>query len=111
MARFEALEVALELAGELGGMFDQVVQHDRDIAGQMRRATTSVVSCLAEGAKRVGRDRLHLWRISAGSAAEVKAQLQLVVAWRYADAERAKRALELADRVVAMTWRLTRARA
>jgi four helix bundle protein len=110
MAQFQALQLALELASELGPVLARVQQHDRDMANQLRRATTSVPSCLSEGSQRTGKDRLQLYRTSAGSAAEVKVQLQLAVAWGYVEAERAARALELADRMVAITWRLTRPR-
>ena len=110
MAQFEALQLALELAGALGQVLERIRQHDRDMANQIRRAATSVPSCLCEGSQRMGRDRLQLYRISAGSAAEVKVQLQLAVAWGYLEAQRAQPVLELADRMVAITWRLTRPR-
>ena len=110
MAHFEALQLALELANQLGTVLARIQQHDRDMANQLRRAATSVPSCLSEGSQRTGRDRLQLYRTSAGSAAEVKVQLQLAVAWGYLEAERAAAALALADRMVAITWRLTRPR-
>jgi len=53
------------------------------MASQLRRAGTSVPSCLSEGAQRAGKDRLHLYRTSAGSAAEVRTQVELAVAWGY----------------------------
>ena len=110
MANFEALELALELARQLGKVLERIQHQDRDMASQLRRAATSVPSCLSEGSQRIGRDRLHLYRISAGSAAEVKVQLQLAVAWGYVEAEQAEHVLQLADRMVAITWRLTRPR-
>ena len=110
MARFEALQLALELARALGQLLDRIKQHDRDLANQLRRAATSVPSCLSEGSQRAGQDRLQLYRTAAGSAAEVKVQIELAAAWGYIDAERARPALELADRVVAITWRLTHPR-
>ena len=110
MARFEALQVGLELARALGGIVPLVAQHDRDMAGQLRRAGTSVPSCLSEGAQRAGRDRLQLYRTSAGSAAEVRTQLELAVAWGYVEPAIAASAVALADRVVAITWRLTHPR-
>jgi len=110
MAQFEALHLALELACQLGPLLERIQQHDRDMTNQLRRAATSVPSCLSEGSQRTGRDRLHLYRVSAGSAAELKVQLQLAVAWGYLDAERARPVLDLADRTVAITWRLTRPR-
>ena len=53
---------------------------------------------------------MQLYRVAAGSAAEAKVQIELASAWGYLDAERARPALDLADRVVAITWRLTRPR-
>jgi len=110
MAHFEALHLALELASELRHIIEKISQHDRDLADQLRRAQTSVPSCLSEGAQRTGKDRLHLCRVSAGSAAEIKTQLRLSVAVGYVEPEQATRARSLADRMVAITWRLTRPR-
>ena len=80
------------------------------MANQLRRAATSVPSCLSEGAQRTGRDRLHLYRISAGSAAELNVQLKLAVAWGYLDPLQADPVLKFADRMIAITWRLTHPR-
>ena len=110
MATFEALQVALELADELGPLIEIIRQHDRDMANQLKKAGTSAPSCLAEGSLRTGRDRLHLYTIASGSAGEIKVQLRLSVAWSYLTQERAARAHSLADRVVAMTFRLTHRR-
>ena len=110
MAKFEALELALQLARALGNVLPQVQQHDRDMASQLRRAGTSVPSCLSEGAQRAGRDRIQLYRTSAGSAAEVRTQLELAVAWGYLERASAAPVQALADRVVAITWRLVHPR-
>jgi len=110
MAYFEALQLALKLAEALGPLLVRLQQHDRDLASQIRRAATSVASGLSEGSGRTGKDRQHLYRISAGSAAEVKIQLQLAITWGTLDAASTSAALALADRVVAITWRLTHPR-
>lgn len=110
MAHFEALQLALELARTLGPLLAKVQQHDRDLVAQLRRAAASVPSCLSEGSQRAGKDRLQLYRIAAGSAAEVKVQLELAVAWGYLDAGVAASAIALADRMVAISWRLTHPR-
>lgn len=110
MAHFEALNLAFELASALRELLERIQQHDRDLAVQIRRAASSVASCLSEGSQRTGRDRLHLYRTSAGSAAEVKVQIQLALTWGYLEEQVAAPALSLADRMVAITWRLTRPR-
>ena len=75
--RFDAYEVALELATGLGPVIETIARRDGSLASQTRRAMSSVVLCLAEGARRSGKDRLHLYRVAAGSAAEVRAALAL----------------------------------
>jgi four helix bundle protein len=80
-----ALELAFELARALREPLGIIARHDRDLSCQLRRAGGSVASCLSEGAQRCGKDRLHLYRVSAGSAAEVRTQLQLATAWGYLD--------------------------
>ncbi|MEP0775734.1 MAG: four helix bundle protein, partial [Acidobacteriota bacterium] len=61
---------------------------------------------LAEGAGRAGRDRLHHWRIAYASALEADSHLRLLLGAGAVDAVRATQALELLDRVRALTWRL-----
>ena len=39
--------------------------------------------CLDEGSQRTGRDRFHLYRVAAGSAAEVRTALALATTWGY----------------------------
>ena len=106
--RFEAYEVTLELAAVLRPVLDQLARWDRDLADQTRRAASSVVLNLAEGARRTGRDRLHFYRIAAGSAAEVRAALAVARAW--GNLEPVAGVEALLDRVLAMLWRLTHGR-
>jgi len=63
---------------------------------------------LAEGNRRAGQDLLQFFRIAAGSAAEVRAALEVAGAWGMIDAAPVAEA-EL-DRVLAMVWRLTHPR-
>ena len=110
MASFEALEIAFQLARALGPVLREVAQHDRDLSLQLRRAGASVPSCMSEGAQRAGKDRLQLYRIRGGSAAEVRTRLQLAVGWGYVGEHDAEPVIALADRVVALAWRLTHPR-
>ena len=106
MAKFEALELALELAAALGKLLPHIQKHDRDMVGQLKRAGTSAPACLSEGAQRAGKDRLQMYRTSGGSAAEIRTHVQVAIAWGYVTTEAAADTLNLADRLVAMTWRL-----
>jgi four helix bundle protein len=107
---FEAYDVALELAEALGPVMAKLNRQDTSLTSQMRRATASVALCLAEGARRSGKDRLHLYRVAAGSAAEVRAALLLARAWGWTDSMQLGSAEALLDRVLAMLWRLTHPR-
>ena len=107
---FDALTVALQINQLVAPLARAIRQHDPDMARQIRRAAQSIPANLAEGRKRVGRDRLHLFRIANGSAAEVKVTLQSAQAWSFVGAEALGETLELLDRELAMTWRLTHPR-
>lgn len=76
----------------------------------MRRAAASVVLNIAEGTQRTGKDRLHHYRIAAGSAAEVRSALGLARAWGYVEVAAVATVDVLLDRVLAMLWRLTHGR-
>ncbi len=100
----------LELARALGKLLSQIQKHDRDMASQLKRAGTSAPACLSEGAQRAGKDRLQLYRTAAGSAAEIRTHVEVAIAWGYVSAAAAAETISLADRVVAVTWRLTHPR-
>jgi len=62
-------------------LLDPINRRDPDLCRQMRRAASSVAMCLDEGSQRTGRDRFHLYRVAAGSAAEVRTALALATTW------------------------------
>lgn len=98
--------LAIDAAGLALGLARTVPPALRAVADQLIRSAVSVPANLAEGAGRVGRDRLHHWRIAYASALEADIHLRLLVAAGAVNAARAENALALFDRVRAMTWRL-----
>ena len=108
---FDALEVACMLAAALREPLEQIRKQDKDLADQMRRATSSVALCVGEARQRAGRDQAHLYRVAAGSAAEVATGLRLAIAWGYVGEREVAEARALLAREEAMLWRLTHRRA
>ncbi len=78
----------------------------KSIADQVIRSASSVPANIAEGRGRAGRDRLHHWRISYGSAREIDTHFRLLLGAGAIDVSQAESALQLFDDVRAMTWRL-----
>ena len=107
---FDALEVALEINRTVAPLARAIRLHDHKLAEQIRSATQSISSNLAKGRRRVGRDRLHFFRIASGSNNEVRLHLLEAEAWGLVSGESLHGALELLDREAAMTWRLTHPR-
>ena len=107
---FDALEVAVQIAAELRVPLEKIQRRDRDLAGQLRRATSSVALNIGEARRRDGKDRVHLFRVAAGSAAEVRTGLALAEAWGYLGAVELESVRSLLDRQLAMLWRLTHQR-
>jgi len=110
MTKFEVFEIALELIQALRPAVSAIALRDRDLAEQLRRAASSVPLNISEGARRTGKDRQHSYRIAAGSAAEASAALSVAQAWGYIDLQAYHNAHQLADRILAMLWRLTQPR-
>lgn len=108
--RFHAHDIALEWSIALGPALARVARKDADLARQLRRAVASVPLNLAEGSCRAGKDRLHHYRIAAGSAAEAQSGLRLALGWGHLEAADVASAEALADRLRAMLWRLTQPR-
>ncbi|RLE27114.1 MAG: hypothetical protein DRJ61_01075 [Acidobacteria bacterium] len=98
--------VALEAAGLSIALVTRVPAPLKSLADQVIRSASSVPANLSEGHGRTGRDRLYHWRIAYGSAKEVDIHLRLLIHAGAIDKTRAHKALELFDRVRAMTWRL-----
>ena len=103
----QAFDVSLELIRSLEQPLACLDRRDADLAKQLRRAAASVSLNLSEGSRRQGKDRVHLWRIAAGSADEVAASLRVAEAFGYLQATASTQSLALCDRVLAMLWRLT----
>jgi len=105
---FDALEIGLDAVAALRDAERVLRTKDADLCRQLRRAGSSMVLNLAEGRRRVGKDRLHLWRVAAGSADEVRVALRTAMAWGDLQERHTTAPLALLDRVVAMLWKLTR---
>jgi len=101
-----ALTTALEAAGLALTLARRVPAPLTSLADQVVRSASSVAANLSEGYGRSGRDRLHHWRIAYASAKEVDTHLRLLAGAGAVDVGRARVALDLFDRVRAMTWRL-----
>ena len=107
MSQFIAYQVSLELVRALTPVIRRIERCDKDLARQLRRAASSVVLNLAEGSHSDGGNRRARYFTAAGSAKETQAALHVAVAWGYADGDAS---VELADRVVALTYRLVNRR-
>ena len=103
---FDALEVAIQLCTALRAPLDRLRQRDRDLEDQARRAANGIALQLSESRHRVGKDRLHLRRIAAGSADELHTALRLAIAWGFLDEPTLAEPFALLTRVQAMCWRL-----
>jgi four helix bundle protein len=101
-----AHDKALEAAGESIALAMKVPAPLKSIADQVIRSANSVAANLAEGHGRLGRERMHFWRIAYASAKEVDSHLQLLARAGVVDSRRAAKALVTFDEVRAMTWRL-----
>ena len=102
---------ALQAAGTALVLVKRVPGPLKSLADQVVRSASSVPANLAEGHGRVGRDRVHFWRIAYGSAREVDSHLRLLAHAGAIDTAGAARAIRLFDEVRAMTWRLLHPRA
>ena len=106
MREFEALERSIELVRLMRLPLATIARRDRGLADQARRALTSVPLNLAEGSRRAGGDRLHAYRVAAGSADEVLVGLRVAEALGYLGEGQAREALDMADRVIAILTRI-----
>ena len=104
---FDAFDVALALIRALRRLLAKIAQDDKSLADQIRRAAASAALNLSEGQCRSGRDQAHLWRIAHGSAQETLGGVRVAEAFGYVGPDDIAESLALADRLLAMCWRLT----
>ncbi|MEZ0228642.1 MAG: four helix bundle protein [Planctomycetota bacterium] len=104
---FDAYDLAVEITNEIVPIVKTIRPHDKDLAEELRTATRSIKNNLREGRRRAGGDRLYHFRISHGSADEVRASLDDAEIWGYVQPERLEKVRELLDREVAMLWSLS----
>jgi four helix bundle protein len=105
---FIAYEVSVQLVRSLRDLVPVVEKSDRDLGDQIRRAASSVVLNLAEGQRSMKGNKQKHYALAHGSANEVKAGLQIAVAWGWVGD--AKEPLAILDRLFAILWRLTHPR-
>jgi four helix bundle protein len=105
--QWDVFQATLELIRSLRVPLSQLSTKDADLVGQIRRAASSIGLNLSEGKRRTGKDRLHHWRIAAGSAEEVRGSLLVGEAWGHIDPKAVAPSLELLDRICAMLHRMT----
>jgi four helix bundle protein len=79
----KAYDKMLEVLRGLRPLMQQIEKHDRDLGSQLRRASTSVLLNLAEGAGSSGGMRTLRYRTALGSARETGACLDAAMALGY----------------------------
>jgi four helix bundle protein len=100
----------IEIVKRICGLSRKVQQHDPDLARQMRRAVTSVPLNAVEGWHSLGGNRVVRFHSAMGSARETLACLDVAVACGYLSEADVTEMRDHLDHVVAVMWRLSRAR-
>ncbi|TKD03836.1 four helix bundle protein [Polyangium fumosum] len=100
-------DVAIEMLRTLRPVIERVGTKDPNLGDQLRRAATSIALNLNEGAYSQGRNERARWYTAMGSAAEVRACLEVAEALGYIE-KADENLLDTLDRIVATLHRLTR---
>jgi four helix bundle protein len=106
VTQFDALEVAYQIVAAVQPLIAAIRAHDPTLAQQLSSSSDSIAGNLAEGRRRLGRDRRYHYSVASGSNGESVCWLRLAVAKGLVDAAAAAPVLALLDREAAMTWRL-----
>jgi four helix bundle protein len=98
---------ALEAAGGMQRLLPGVRKRDRSLFDQIHRAMNSVVLNIAEAdGNDLGTAKAR-FASACGSAKEVRAGMQLAVAYGYVSSSRVNEVDIALDEVCAMSWRLS----
>jgi four helix bundle protein len=101
-----AYVVAVQLLKELRPIVEAIAKHDSNLAGQLRRAATSVVLNLGEGQRRVAGNQRRAFEVAHGEAREALSCLDAADGWGWVVDDRAAR--KTLDRLLGLCWGLTR---
>ena len=105
---FLASSLSLSFARTVGRLDAKLRARDRDLARQLKRATSSIALNVAEASGRLQGDRRHLFSVAYGSAREARAALELAVAYGDLPAAAVEPGLAELDRLCGMLYRLSR---
>jgi len=100
-------ERALQAAGSIRPVLQVLRKRDRNLCDQVQRAMTSVVLNIAEADGNDAGTAKARFASACGSAKEVRAGLQLAVAYGYLPSTRIAEVDTALDEVCAMSWRLS----
>jgi len=98
---------ALQAAGGLREVLPVVRKGDRSLFDQMHRAMNSIVLNIAEADGNDAGTARARFASACGSAKEVRAGLQLAVAYGYVASSKLTKVDTALDEVCAMSWRLS----
>jgi four helix bundle protein len=98
---------ALEAAGGLQRLLPVVRKRDRSLFDQIHRAMNSVVLNIAEADGNDAGTAKARFATACGSAKEVRAGMELAVAYGYVSSSRIDEVDTALDEVCAMSWRLS----
>jgi four helix bundle protein len=105
---FDVHDRSLSLLRSLVPVLARLAAADPELENQIRRAARNVALNIAEANRRKGRDRANRFRWALAEAAEVSSGLPDRDGARLLVADDLAEPLELADRVRAMAYRLSR---
>ncbi len=103
---FDLYNASLSLIRAVVPLLELLQAVDPKLADQLRRAAQAVALNCQEANRRKGKDRRNRFRWCLAEAAETSAALEIAMAFGYLGFTQCEAALELADRVRAMSYRL-----
>jgi four helix bundle protein len=100
-----AYTVSLDLIRSLRPVVQQLAAYSSEEVNQLVDAANSITRNIAEGSRRSGKDMRRFYWYAHGSAAEVRAALELAEAWGWA--VETGPSLRILDRLIGLLWGLT----
>ena len=101
---FIVYDLTLQLLKELKPLIEQVRRHSPSLADQMERAGQSTFLNLAESRSARGKNEAAKLQLALTECREVRAALQLSVAWGYLGEAASAGADDKLDQIAAILW-------
>ena len=99
---------SIEMIQLIKPVIDAIKKHDKSLADQIKRCSSSVVLNIAEGSVSQGGNQKSRYYNAFGSTKETRAAIKIALVWQYIDYKSYNKLENILDKISALLYGLTK---